>query len=377
MTVRLALVRDFRAEKWPSMDLCADQLLAHLPMVPGVQATDLETHFRRRFQRLPLLGRKNAAFNADRLINRHLVLPAFARRHRTEFDFFHVVDHTYGHVANAALPGRAGVYCHDLDAFRSLLEPEKEPRPWWFRRLARRTLEGLKQAAVVFHNSAAVGRELVDRGVVGIERLVHAPLGVAKEFVPEANGPIELPVDLTSEYLLHVGSNIPRKRLDVLLDVFSAVCKQRPGLRLIQVGGPWPPHLTAQISGLGIGDGVIQVSGLTRPQLAELYRRACAVLVTSEAEGFGLPVIEALACGAAVIASDIPVLREVGGPVVQFCAVGKVPAWTEAVLRVLNEDRHGPKRSERLSHSARFSWAEHARIIGETYLRLAAGLPPK
>ena len=55
------------------------------------------------------------------------------------------------------------------------------------------------------------------------------------------------------------------------------------------------------IGGLGIGRAVMQVNGLTRPQLADLYRRAAALLVTSEAEGFGLPVVEALACGTAVI----------------------------------------------------------------------------
>ena len=86
-----------------------------------------------------------------------------------------------------------------------------------------------------------------------------------------------------------------------------------PGLRLVQVGGPWPPPLAARIDRLVIGSAVAQVRGLTRGQLAALYRRAAAVLVPSEAEGFGLPVVEALACGAAVVASDIPALREVAG----------------------------------------------------------------
>jgi glycosyltransferase involved in cell wall biosynthesis len=373
--VRLGVVRDFRVEQWPSMDLCADQLLAHLPgTVPGVAAADLEAPFRRRFERLPLVGHRPVAFNADRAYNRHVVLPRFLRRRAAGFDLFHVVDHTYAHAVLALPPGRAGVYCHDLDAFRSLLEPDKDPRPWLFRWLARRTLRGLRAAAVVFHNSRDVGRQLVETGLVPAEKLVHAPLGVAAEFAPDAAGPVELPAPGLPErpFLLHVGSHIPRKRIDVLLDVFAAVGKRLPGLGLVQVGPPWPPRYAGQVERLGLEAGVRKFAALTRGQLAELYRRAAAVLVPSEAEGFGLPVVEALACGATVVASDIPVLREVGGDAVVFRPVADVPAWADAVTQVVTDPASGPPRDTRLSQAARYSWREHARVIGEAYLNLLA-----
>jgi glycosyltransferase involved in cell wall biosynthesis len=351
------------------------------PARPTLAATDLDPPFRRRFQRLPVLGSRRVAFNADRVLNRHVDLPRFLRRVAADFDLFHVADHTYAHAVAALPASRAGVYCHDLDAFRCLLEPDREPRPWWFRRLARRTLDGLKRAAVVFHNSREVGRQLADAGLVPRERLVHAPLGVAAEFTPRAAGPVELPGPGLAEgrFLLNVGSNIPRKRLDVLLDVVAAVRGRVPGVRLVQVGGPWPPHLADQIDRLGLGPAVTQVRDLTRTQLAELYRRAAAVLVTSEAEGFGLPVVEALACGAVVVASDLPVLREVGGVAVVYRPVGSAPAWAEAVTRVLTEPRYAPPRDTRLSQAARYSWHQHARVIGAAYLRLAEGcglVPP-
>lgn len=357
------------------MDLCADQLVTHVSeAIPGLIPTDLSAPFRRRFQRLPLIGRRRFAFNADRLLNRHLFLPHFLSREAHGFDLFHIVDHTYAHAALALPSGRAGVYCHDLDAFRSLIEPEREPRPWWFRRLARRTLRGLQAAAIVFHNSREVGRQLLDRGLVSADRLVHAPLGVALEFSPEAAAPIELPVTIDRPFLLHVGSNIPRKRIDVLLDVFAAVRKSIAGIRLVQVGGPWPPPLLAQIERLGIGADIAQVRGLSREQLAELYRRAAAVLVPSESEGFGLPVIEALACGAVVIASDIPVLREVGGEAVVYCPVADVAAWSDVIRRVLTEPDFAPTRETRLAMAQRYSWCEHARIIGQAYVDLAMRL---
>ena len=366
----LASVRDFRAEGWPSMDLCADQLLVHFPA--GVTAEDIAPGFRRVFGRLPFSG--GVGFNADRVLNRHVFLPRVVGRVARRSEFVHIVDHSYAHLVNAVPPGRAGVYCHDLDAFRSILEPENEPRPQWFRRLARRTLEGLTRAAVVFHSTGEVRGQILHHGLVDPARLVHAPYGVAAEFTPLSGIPVVLPVPTDTPYLLHVGGNIPRKRLDVLLDTFAAVRARMPQLRLVQVGGPWPAPLAVRIARLGIGAAVTQLRGLSRHQLAELYRRAAAVLVTSESEGFGLPVIEALACGAPVVASDLPVLREVGGAAVEYCPVADLPAWIDAITRVMHASSPA---SHRVEHAARFSWTEHGRIIGSTYLRLSEGLPPR
>ncbi len=348
------------------MDLCADQLLAHLP--GEITATDIAPEFSRNFSRLPFARR--GGFNTDRLWNRHVLLPRIVRRAAANADFVHVVDHSYAHVVSAVPPGRAGVYCHDLDAFRSLLAPDQESRPWWFRRLAHRTLNGLKRAAVVFYSTAEYGDRLRALGLESASQLVHAPYGVAAEFAAIPTEAVSLPVPTDSPFLLHVGSNIPRKRLDVLLDVFAGVWRRMPDVRLVQVGGPWPQHLNEQIQRLGIARAVCQVRGLTRDQLAELYRQAKAVLVTSEAEGFGLPVIESLACGAVVIASDIPTLREAGDSAAVYCPVADVATWTDAVIRTLLEPAFAPPRDTRLSHAARFSWQEHARVIATTYLGL-------
>lgn len=374
--VRLGLARDYRAEGWPSMDVCADQLQAHLQLaVPGLTPTDLAPTFQRLFTRLPVLGRRTVAFNADRLVNRHILLPWVLRRAAHGSDLFHVVDHSYAHVVHSLPVGRAGVYCHDLDAFRCLLEPERDPRPWWFRRLARRTLAGLQAAAVVFHSTLAVRRQLLHHAIVDPGRLVYAPYGVSAEFTPHPMGPVPLPggLSLPDRFLLHVGSNAPRKRLDVLLDVFAGVLARVPGVRLVQVGGPWPAHLTSRIARPGVAPHVIQIRGLNREQLAELYRRAAAVLVTSDAEGFGLPVIEALACGAVVVASDIPVLRETGGAAALYCPVADIPTWVNLVTQVLTVPQTAPACDIRLSHASTYTWAEHARVIGQTYLHLAGG----
>jgi glycosyltransferase involved in cell wall biosynthesis len=369
VTPRLAVLTDFPDEGWPSMDLCGDMLLAHLP--PAVAGERVCPPFRRRFTRLPLVGRRNVAFNADRLLNRFVLFPRFARRVVPRFDLFHVVDHTYAQLVHALPAERTGVYCHDLDAFRCLFDPKADPRPRWFRTLARRILTGLQSAAVVFHSTAAVRDDLVRLGLVDAAKLVHAPYGVAAEFTPEPSDPPPwLAAVAGRPWVLHVGSCIPRKRIDVLLDVAAELRRTRPDLRLVKVGGEWTAGQCERIARHGLAGAIVHVQGVPRAELAEAYRRAPAVLMPSEAEGFGLPVIEALACGAAVVASDIPPLREAGGTAAVIAPVGDVAAWATAVDRLLTDPAAAPPLADRLAWAARFTWKAHADTVARAYLNL-------
>jgi glycosyltransferase involved in cell wall biosynthesis len=362
---RLAVVCDFREEGWPSMDLVADMLLSELQRERSrVLAERVMPPFRRRLSRV---SRGSLARNADRLANRMWNYPRYVRRLAGSFHLFHIVDHSYAHLVHELPAHRCGVYCHDLDTFRCILEPARDPRPRWFRAMARRILRGMQAAAIVFYSTDAVRRQIEEHKLVPASRLVHAPYGVSPDF--SERGGDETPAEEGSPYVLHVGSCIPRKRIDVLLDVFARVRSNRPELKLIQIGGEWSSAQRDQIASLGLERSVDQRKGLSRPQLATLYRNAAVVLQPSDYEGFGLPVIEALACGAAVVASDMPVLREVGGDAVIYRPVGDVAGWSEAVNAVLN-DGAAPPSDVRRARAERFTWANHARTIADAYLKL-------
>jgi glycosyltransferase involved in cell wall biosynthesis len=317
--------------------------------------------------------------NADRLLNRFWDYPRYLRRHVTEFDWFHVADHSYAQLVHELPAERTGVYCHDLDSFRCLLEPQSEPRPRWFRAMSRRILHGLQKAAVVFHSTHEVGRQIETYGLIDPDRLVLAPYGTAPEFVADPMEPHGTGNDLPSTlhpYLLHVGSCIPRKRIDVLLDVFAAVRARHPQLRLVQIGGSFSRAQRERIGKLQLASAVTQVRGLERRQLAAFYRRARLVLQPSEAEGFGLPVIEALSCGSIVIASDIPTLREAGGDAVVYCKVADVEAWTDTICRILENATLAAARFVRLEQGRKFSWAAQARTIFQAYQSLPSRALP-
>ncbi len=172
--------------------------------------------------------------------------------------------------------------------------------------------------------------------------------------------------------MLHVGSCIPRKRIDVLIDVFAEVRGTRRDLRLIQVGGQWSGAQREQIARHDLSRHIVQIRDVERATIANLYHRAAAVLLTSEAEGFGLPAIEALACGSLMVASDIPPLREVAGPAAVYCPVADVPAWTDTLLHLLAEPARQPPLEMRLTQARRYSWHTHTETIARAYANLTA-----
>jgi glycosyltransferase involved in cell wall biosynthesis len=373
---QLAVLCDLLEENWPSMDLVAEELVRALQthFAAEIAARAVRPPLARRVTRVPGLRQRRSARHGDIFLSRFWDYPRALRRERA--DLYHVSDHSYAHLVRSLPEARTGVYCHDLDAFRCLLEPERDPRPLWFRSMMRSVLDGMRHAAVVFYSTNHVRRGIEQAGLVDSARLVHAPYGTAAEFVADPtrdDGTQQRQLGLEpGAYAMHVGSCIPRKRIDILLDAFHEAKEHAPELRLLQVGGTWTDEQAAQLRALGLEQHAVQVRGIERSLLAALYRGAALVLNTSEAEGFGLPVIEALACGTAVVASDIPAIREAGGDAVTYVPVGDRGGFATALRAALACAPNLPSRSARLQQAARFSWESHGRTILESYQSLLA-----
>jgi glycosyltransferase involved in cell wall biosynthesis len=372
---RLALCCDYPEEQWLSMDLCAQMLWAQLQAQPDAKLTAVQIcpPFQRRWQQIPKFGQSAAAFNTDRLLNRLWDYPQWVKPLAPKFDYFHVCDHSYAAIVHGLPAARTGVYCHDIDAFRSLVTPELEPRPAWYRAMSRRILTGLQKAALVFYSTETVRQQILEYGLIAPERLVQAPLGISPEYTPQAliSDPQTLAqFQIQTPYLLHVGSCIPRKRVDVLLAVFAQLRQHYPTLQLVKVSGDWTAEQQTQIEQHQLTQGIVHLHNLERQQIAALYRQAALVLLPSESEGFGLPIIEALACGATVIASEIPVLREVGGDAVIYCPVAAVDRWVATITQLLEQPTLAPTATTKQVQAKRYSWQTHAQIIAQAYLKL-------
>jgi glycosyltransferase involved in cell wall biosynthesis len=403
VSVRIAVISDLREENWPSMDLVAEMLVEQLKREhrDAIEVTKVCPGMKQRVGPgsfgFGLSARQRC--NADRLLNRFWDYPRFVRRIRNDFDLFHVVDHSYGQLVHQLPPERTIVTCHDLDTFRCLLNPGQEPRAIFFQAMMRRTLSGFCKAAFVTCGSEAIRDELLNHKLCEPDRLAVVPNGVhpscspqpntiadreAAELVENRAQKLETRVqrsevrgrrsEVTIE-LLHVGSTIPRKRIDFLLKVFAQVKTKFPAARLLRVGGDFTTEQEALANELKIRDSIVVLPHLERDILAAIYRRAAIVLLPSEREGFGLPAVEAMACGTPVVASDLPVLREAGGRAADYCEVDDLAAWAVTVTQLLNErierpDQWAERASRAIAQATRFSWAEYAGAMVDIYHRV-------
>ena len=371
-TFEVAVVADLLEERWPSMDLMAEMVMTHT----GREGTAFSpVLLRPAFRPAAHMPR-----TIERYVRRFWSYPRWLRR-QPPADVYHVVDHSYAHLVNHLPAGRVVVTCHDTDAFRTVLSPGRResnlPRA-----LVERVLKGLRRAAIVVCDSEAVRAELLSHALVPEDRIVVVPIGAHPSFAaaPDADADAAaeaLTAGSRGAGLLHVGSTIPRKRIDVLLETVGRVAAQRPDVTLWRVGGPFTPAQLAQVRELGLAGRITVMPFVRRPVLAALYRRASLVLLPSDREGFGLPVVEAMACGIPVLASDLPVLREVGGEAADYCAAGSPGTWADRVLSLLDQRESSParwtaRRAAGLERAAMFSWERYGAAMSDVYARVAA-----
>ncbi|MCA1560691.1 MAG: glycosyltransferase family 4 protein [Acidobacteria bacterium] len=384
--LKVAVLADFLEEGWPSMDLVADMLIERLAAehAGAIVPTLVRPPMRRRAQALPVPGDKQAraAYALDRAANRFWYYPREVARISDRFDLFHVVDHSYAHLVHSLPGARTVVTCHDLDAFRAILEPHLAKRSLTFRAAARHTLQGLAKAGHITCDTAATRDGLVERAGIAESRTSvvyngpHPSCSPAREAAADLEAHRLLGSERPTTDLLHVGSTIPRKRIDVLLHIVASVRQRYPAVRLVRVGGPFNAAQRGLCRDLGLHDAVVVLPFLDRSTLAAVYRRSALVLMPSDREGFGLPVLEALACGTPVVASDISALREVGGAAAFYCPPGDVAAWISAVIAALDDRRLQPdswraRQAAGLAQAAAFSWSRYTAAMVAVYRRLA------
>ncbi len=159
-------------------------------------------------------------------------------------------------------------------------------------------------------------------------------------------------------YVLQVGALEPRRGVDLAVRAVAAIRVDQPDLVLVLAGGERAP-----VPGLeSAPDWVIRTGWVEDGDLPALYAGAEAVLSPSRGEGFDLPLLEALACGAAVVASDIPVHVEHFAPAVRLFPSGDWEALAGELLRVLeDEELRQTLKTRAVGHARGFTWERSAR----------------
>jgi glycosyltransferase involved in cell wall biosynthesis len=252
------------------------------------------------------------------------------------FDVFHFSDWMYP-------PQRAGVRATTIHDLVPLHFPELV-------HARTRRMHGAKyrHAAatcdIVFTNSRFTATDVAENLRIPSERIRVAYPGIDGRFRPDGER-----ADLGAPYVLTVSTLDPRKNVEVVMDALPLVRRQRPELLLVVAGG-----LAPGAEAPADRKGVRMLGFVDDEQLAALYRGASAFVYASRFEGFGMPVVEALASGAPAVVSSHASLDEASGQ----AAFRADPESAEAVADALEAAlrRGADRRAEGLAHARQFTW---------------------
>lgn len=283
--------------------------------------------------------------------------------------------HIPHYVIPWAYPGRLVVTVHDII---HVLFPQFLPKPAGYTYATFMIRAAVSRARRVIAVSETTARDLATLFGADAHKVEVVPNGVEAEFFAEGDGgedeALRDQLGLARPYFLFVGNHKPHKNVEAVLKAYQLLVNetgdQVPDLAL---AGGFTPHgpLAGRVTAMGLASKVRFLGFLPRRALRAVYRGALAFVCPSLYEGFGLPVLEAAACGVPIMASDIPAVREVLGEAVLKVNPRDVVEQAQAMRR-LAED--GDLR-KRLAAAARaraevFRWEKTARETLAVYRRV-------
>ncbi|MEP6741221.1 MAG: glycosyltransferase family 1 protein [bacterium] len=260
---------------------------------------------------------------------------------------------------------------HDLSL---LLYPETHPKRS-VRRAHRRLPTMVRTADAIITPTKSVRREVCEHLGAESGKVFAVPEAARAAFQPmdfEATRDLRRQLSIGDEFLLAVGTIEPRKNLAVLVRAFEQISHARPQskIQLVIAGGRgWltdPLFETMNIS--AARDRIVLTDYLHDEELRALYASCRTFIYPSLYEGFGLPPLEAMACGAPVIASRIPALVETAGDTAWFFDPMDANDLSETILKLLDDETAQSRSSiAGQTRAAEFSWQKAARVTLEVY----------
>jgi glycosyltransferase involved in cell wall biosynthesis len=280
--------------------------------------------------------------------------------------------HSPHYNASLLYRGNLVVTIHDLThvtdpTFKRTLAARFYARPM-FKLVARR-------AGCIIADSEFTKKQIVEHLAISPSKVVVVYLGVSDHFCPHDRGQAILRVssllDLKRPYILFVGNLKPHKNVRTLIHAFSQMCAHKDFDHQLLILGDdrkWKVGLVNECDKLGINDRVLFVPHVPYEDLPWLYGAAEILVMPSFIEGFGLPVLEAMACGTPAVCSRAASLPEVAGDAAEYFEPTSVDELAAALERVLgSRELQEMLRRKGLGRAKLFSWHECARRTLDVY----------
>jgi glycosyltransferase involved in cell wall biosynthesis len=348
-------------------------LAEHLPALAGSDHLTLfHFDFRRRGESLAAAG---AETRTVRWLPGRAAQFAWKTWDWPPFDWFSGPADVF-HFPNFIRPplrrGRSVTTIHDVSFLR--FPEHAEPANLAF--LRSRIRDTVARSDALLTDSAFSADEIADTLGVPRSRIFPTPLGLAPDLAPpppERAAADRAALGLDRPYLLHVGTLEPRKNLAFLVTAFDRLAAFDGLLVLAGMRGWKVEPILAAIRAARRAADIRVLDFVPDHRLPSLYAGAELLVFPSLYEGFGLPPLEAMACGAPVLASAIPVLREVLGSAAELVPGFDPDAWAQALAALLADSgRRDDLRRRGREHAARFTWRETARLTWDVYRKVAA-----
>jgi len=366
--MRVAILRTMPGESF-SMDVYADGLIAGLKAVrPNWEVIEIRPRSPNE------LGDGSLRGSLRKYYERYWHYPRAVCEQ--DADVFHIVDHSYGHVAYwLKKAGKLSVItCHDLINF---LYPEnlyaRARYPWISILMWRFSVRGLRNAEYVIADSSNTAKDIVQLLNVDPEHVTVVPVAVDFSFHPL---PREEVKSFRRRYraspericILHVGRSDPRKNISTILKVLRLLKAQGVSACLWKTGEDFTAEQKVLIQTYGLQGDVVYLGTLDRQALVQVYNAADVLLFPSLYEGFGIPVLESMACGTPVVTSNISSLPEVAGDAAILVDPSDERAIVEAILRLRNDVAYRHRLIEKgLNRAKSFTWESVASQVAVVY----------
>jgi len=292
-------------------------------------------------------------------IAEHFVLPAAARSRG--LDLFH----SPHYVLPLALSGPAVVTVHDLI---HMLYPRTAAHALYARLVIRLACRRARRVITVSETTA---RDLRERIGVAAEKIRVVPNGVASYFRPlpgDELGERLAALGVGRRYVLFVGNCLPHKNVETLIRAWDRLPDPRPDLLLCGRGFTANAAVGLALAESGHRERIRILEQASADDLVALYNGASVVASTSLYEGFCLPVVEAFACGAPVLAPDAGAVPEIADRAALLVSPRRVDTIASEMYRLLTDQELRKGLVEKgFARAARFSWAEAARKTLSVY----------
>jgi glycosyltransferase involved in cell wall biosynthesis len=261
--------------------------------------------------------------------------------------------------------GQEVVTVHDMipELFPGILN---DPMDALGREQKRRCVE---RACAIICNSETTRRDFEKFYKIEGQAVTVVPLASSQVFRLLPNSQLhksELP---QHPFLLYVGNRVHYKNFSLLLEIY-AHWEMRQQVHLVVAGPPWSSDEKRSLMSSGLSERIHHYADVDDEQLCQLYNTAAMLVSPSIAEGFGLAVLEAFACGCPVVASNIPATCEVAGECPIYFDPGHPETLLSALDRALKEGRDSPRTREGLERAGLYSWDRTAQATLQVYRQI-------